>query len=232
MLAWPDWQARGVEAAATPAPADPVVATINSEPVSAGEYRLIMERKTAEVFSFMKQHRDLDDHPGYWRENTGPDGPLAKLRELVRAELVRIKVYQGLAKEKGLVKETSFAGFQAEFERENARRGAAKSAGQVIYGPAQYRMGTYYYILLGDLAYKLKQALAKELESKISDSEIEKYYEANKASFGDKSLEDMRKGILTLLSTRAAEKELEALCVSAKVTMNEPLLRPLVPRLD
>ena len=223
---------RGGEPKAMPAQVDPVVATINNEKVPAAEYRLIMERKTADVFSYFKEHKDLDDHVGYWSESSGPEGPLARLRQVVLEELIRIKVHQSLAKEKGLIKETSFANFKEEFERENVRRAAAKSAGQVIYGPSQYRIGTYYYILFGDLAYKLKQAIAKELEPEIPESEIKSYYEANKDSLGGKSLDDMRRKILVFLSTKAAEKKLDALCASAKVEVNEPLLRPLVPRSD
>ena len=224
--------ANGQESKVQPAPADSVVATINSQTVSADEYRLVMERKVAGVYSFFKQQHDVDDHPGYWNESSGPDGPLAKLREMVREELVRIKACQGLAKEKGLVQETSFASFQAGFERENARRSAAKSAGQVIYGPVKYRMASYYYILFGDLVYKLKQSLAKAHEPEITEGEIGKFYEENKAAYGGKPLEDMKKGIVTFLSTKAAEKELEALCASAKVEINEPRLRALVPRFD
>ena len=225
-------QARAGESKEAPAPMDPIVATINSEPVSAGEYRLIMERKTAEAFSYMKEHYDMDDHLGYWSEKSGAKGPLAKLRELIQEELVRIKVYQGLAKDRGLLKDTSFANFEAEFERENARRKTAKSAGQVVYGPKQYPRTAYYYILYGDLVFKLKQAMSKDLESKIPEVEIGKFYEENKAAFGDKSLADSRQRIVEVLGNKSAEKDLEAACASAKVKVEEPLLRTLVPRMD
>jgi hypothetical protein len=214
------------------APADPVVATINNEAVTAAEYRLVMERKTAEVFGYMKQRYDLDDHPGYWSESTGPEGPLAKLREVVLEELVRIKVCQGLAKEKGLVRETSFAAFQEEFQRENARRSEAKRQGQVVYGPAQYRMAAYYYIRFGDLIYKLTQALAKEGEAQIPEAEIVKFYQENKASYDNKPLAEVRQRILEVLSLKEARKQLKALYASASVKVNEKPLRGLVPRVD
>lgn len=211
---------------------DPVVATINGETVTAGEYRLIMERKASEVFSFMKKNHNIDDHLGYWSDNSGSEGPLAKLREVVKEELVRIKTCQGLAKKKGLINDTSFAGFQTGFERENARRNAAMSAGEVIYGPTQYRRTSYYYILFGDLIYKLQNALEKEFEREVQEAEIEKYYEENRVSFKGKSLNDSRKWVLGFLCKKKVEIALDALRKTAAVEVNEPLLRTLVPRLD
>jgi len=222
----------GGESKTAPALADQIVGTINSESVSAGEYRLIMERKASEAFSYMSVHYNLEDHPGYWAENSKPDSPLAKLREMVRDELVRIKVYQGEGKARGLIKDTSFANFLSEFERENTRRLEAKRLGQVVYGPRQYGMTPYYYILFGDLAYKVTQAVAKELESKVPESEIRECYEERKATFKGKPLEEMRNGIVTYLATRAAEKKLDALCASAKVEIKESSLRGIVPRVD
>jgi len=221
-----------METAIQAEPEDPVVATINKEPVSAREYRLVMELQVAVVYSLFKEKQNLDDHLGYWNESSGPTGPLAKLREVVRGELIKIKVYQGLAKEKGMLNETTYSAFHAEFTRENARRTAALGAGQAIYGPPQYRETPYYYIRLGDLVYKLKQAISKEHESKITESEIGKYYDENKASFGDKSLSDARQEILTVLSVEEAGKEIDALCASAKVEVSEHRLRSIVPRSD
>ena len=48
--------------------ADPVVATVNDQLVTAAEYRLVMERKVALVYSYFKEHQNLDDHLGYWSE--------------------------------------------------------------------------------------------------------------------------------------------------------------------
>jgi len=218
---------------AAPAPVtDPVVATINGEPVSAAEYRLVMERKVSLVYSYFKEHQNLDDHPGYWSESSGANGPLAKLREMTREELVHIKVCQGLAQTKGVARETSFASFQSDFERENTRRAKAKAEKQVIYGPHQYRETSYYYIRFGDLVFKLKQAMARGAELKVTESEIKKFYEENRSLLGDKSLADARRGIVMFLSTKEAEQELDALYASARVEMNEAMLRSIVPRMD
>lgn len=209
---------------------DRIVLTINNEPVSAGEYKLVMERKIAVVYSLLKRQRNLDDQPGYWSEASGPDGPLAQLKQLTLEELVKMKVYQLLAKEKGLINDTRFSAFLENFERENARRQAAKIAGEVVYGPTRYRLPAYYYICFGDLTYRLTNTLARELEPSISESDIKSFLEKNKASFGDELSPEIRKRILELLSAKAAEMKLRTLCASAHVQVNETVLRTISPR--
>lgn len=211
---------------------DPVVAVINGEPVSASEYRLVMDRKSAEVYTYFKQTRNLDDHLGYWSEDSGPDGPLAKLRQIVRDELTRIKVCQGLAKSRGLLADTTFTAFQSKFERENARRLAAKSAGEVVYGPTQYRMPMYYYVQFGNLIHELTRTLAIELEPALGEDEIMALYREKEAEFQSLTWEESRKAIVRFLSRQKAEAQLKEMQSSAVVTFEEPLLRDLVPRLD
>lgn len=212
--------------------ADPTVLTINGEPVSANEYTLVMHRKTALVTSHFKQTRDLDDHPGYWSPASGPDGPLAKLRELTLAELVRIKVYQVEARARGLMKNIDFASFRSAFEKENARRLAAKARNEVIYGPPQYRRDAYYFVLFGDVSYKLEHAIAKELEPTITDAEISAFLAAHEEGFKELSTEEARLRITESLSLLAAQKKLGDLRASAVTELRpEPLAR-LRPRSD
>lgn len=211
---------------------DTTVVVINVEAVSAAEYTLVMHRQTALVASHFKQTRDLDDHRGYWSPASGPDGPLAKLRELTLAELVRIKVYQSEARTRGLMKNIDFASFRTAHEKENARRLAAKSRNEVIYGPPQYRLDVYYYILLGDVSYKLEQALAKELESAVTGGEIDAFLAEHKEDFKGFSTEDARRRATEVLSLRAAHKKLADLRASAVIEIHPGPLAKLNPRPD
>lgn len=208
------------------------VLTVNGEPVSADEYTLVMRRQTALVTSHFKQTRDLDDYPGYWSPASGPDGPLAKLREVTLAELVRIKVCQSEARARGLMKNIEFASFRDAFEKENARRLAAKARNEIIYGPPRYRRDIYYFILLGDVSYKLEHAMAKELEPTITDAEINDFLAAHAEGFKELSTEETRRHITEVLSLRAAQKKLDDLRASAVTEIHpEPLAR-LNPRPD
>lgn len=211
---------------------DPVVVTINGEPVSAGEYSLVMGRQAPRVFAFMKRKNNLDDHSGYWSPDTGPDGPFAKLRAAVLEELTRIKVQQAMAKQKGLVADISFGTFRKGFLKENERRRESIAAGTVIYGPQQHNESAYYYILFDDLAYRLQRKVCQEEAPAIPESEIRKFYEEHKTSLKDPPYESVRERIAREIAGRNFQKLLPSLCDSAKVEVKEELIRELLPRHD
>ena len=209
--------------------ADPVVGRINNQPVTAGEYRLIMLREASGVFSQLKAMRDLDDHFGYWKDG---GEPLAKLRETVRDELVRIKVRQELARKRGLVQDIDFETFVTEYAAENARRKEAVARGEAIYGPISFSPAASYYARFGDLSFRLTDLLTREAEPTITDEQVEKIYRDRREEFGDKKLEDVRTPIRAYLAKTRAEEQIQQLCAAAKVEMDPVALQGLVPRLD
>ena len=220
---------------ASPSPADaedyPVVLTINQEPVSAREYRMVMQRNVASVFNYFKEQENLDDHAGYWADS-GPTRPLARLRKTTLEELTKIKVHQGRAKELGLIADTSFARLHKDFETENARRAAAKASGEPIYGPPEYRLTGFYYVKLRDLEYALRQTLGKQLEAQVTDSDINKFYSDNQTTLKDRPLADLRADVIRVLGVKKAEAQLAQLCTNATVEVNESRLAPITPRSD
>jgi hypothetical protein len=208
---------------------DPVVGRINDEPVTAAEYRLVMLREAPNVFSHLKATHDLDDHAGYWQDG---GEPLSLLRNAVRIELVRVKVFQALARDRGLIKDTGFGVFLEDHATENARREEAVSKGEVIYGPRNYSVAALYYVRMGELAFRLTDLLAKEAEPAISDESVEEVYRERRSEFGEKSLSEVKTPIRAWLAKTRAEKQLEALCAVARVEMNVSELQKLVPRVD
>ncbi|HVJ45223.1 MAG TPA: hypothetical protein VM511_02480 [Luteolibacter sp.] len=220
------------EAPASSAATDMVVATINGEPVSAGEYSLVMGRQAPRVYASLKAEKNLDDHFGYWSPDAGPDSPFAKLRGMVLQELVTIKVQQTMAKEKGLQNDISFAGFQEGFLKENNRRREALAAGTVIYGPKQHNEPAYYYILFGDLSFRLKRKVCQETAPHIPEEEIRKFYEEHKAALKNPAYDAVRDRIAEEIAGRNFERLLPSLYQSAKVEINEEVIRGLLPRHD
>jgi hypothetical protein len=218
--------------ASATATAEPPAMTINGEPVSAREYRLVMQRHTAAIYGQFSRDKKLEDHAGYWNPDSGPEGPLAKLRELTAAELVKIKVSQLLGRQYGLVSDISFEAFLQKRETENARRATAVQTNQVIYGPQHYRLSAYYYIQLRDLEFRLKQTMTREFAGKITDTEIQKYYAENEATLGKKPLTEIRLGIIEMLSTRKAAAQLERLRAEAAVKTDAAQLAQITPRSD
>jgi hypothetical protein len=211
---------------------DAIVVTINGEPVSAGEYSLVMGRQAPRVYAFLKENNDLDDHFGYWNPDTGPNGPFAKLRAMVLEELTTIKVQQIMTKDKGLQKDISFAGFQEGFLKENNRRKDALAAGTVIYGPKQHNETAYYYILFDNLAYQLKRKVCQETAPGIPEEEIRKFYDEHKVALKEPPYDTVRERIAEEIAGRNFAKLLSSLYKSAKVEVKEDLIRELLPRHD
>ena len=214
---------------------DTIVATINGEPVSAGEYSLVMGRQAPRVYALLKREKNLDDHIGYWSPDSGPEGPFAKLRQTVLEELTKIKVQQTMAKDKGVTKDVSFTTFHEGFQKENQRRKEALANGTVIYGPKQHDETAYYFILFGDLSYRLKQKVCKETAPKIPEEEIRKFYDEYKdkaATLKDVPFEAARERIAEEIAGRNFDKHLPSLYQSAKVEVQEDLIRDLLPRHD
>lgn len=216
--------------AADTATAEPPVMTVNGEPVSAPEYRLVMQRHTAAIYGQFSRDKKLEDHPGYWIPDSGPEGPLAKLRELTTTEIVKIKVRQILGRQYGLVSDISFEAFLKKRETENARRATAVQTGQVIYGPQHYRLSAYYYLQLRDLEFRLKQTMTREFAGKITDAEIQRTYSENEATLGKKPLAEIRLGIIEMLSERKAAAQLERLRTEATVKIDAAQLAQITPR--
>ena len=99
--------------------ADPTVLTVDGEPVSAAEYTLVMEGRTAEVTNYFYAKDGLADHAGYWKDDGKPANPIRTLRDQVTAELRAVKTVQRLAKEKGVIADISYAAFHEDFLKEN-----------------------------------------------------------------------------------------------------------------
>jgi hypothetical protein len=211
---------------------DPIVLTIDGEPVSAREYSLVMRRQVAQVYDYFKQKYDLDDHSGYWRTSGLAETPLAKVREMTLEELTRIKVQQGLAKARGLIKDSAFSGFESDLKRENARRSKAIAGKEVIYGPKQYPDAVYYSIRMGEISYALQKAVCKERGHIISDQAVEAYYQENKESMGDKPLDEIRERIRDHLEKLDFASLMKEAFASAKVEVQEAEVARLVPRVD
>lgn len=70
--------------------------------------------------------------------------PLDKLVADVRERLLRSRAQQQLAQADGVLEGTGFAAYQEALEAENARRQQAADNGDIVYGPQQYGMRTFY----------------------------------------------------------------------------------------
>lgn len=211
---------------------DPVVMTINGEPVSEREFKLVMDGRVAEVTGYFYGTYKLEDHSGYWWDNGKAESPIKLLRKIATEELTRIKTIQGWAKQKGLITDTSYAAFQQGMLAENARRLKAVESKQAIYGPTQYKEYRYYFFKLTDLNQALLESVAKEPDYAVPAAEIETFYKENQDVFGARGLEDVRAQIVSIFQKKKYEARLNELIAQAKVEIDSAVLNTIAPRHD
>ncbi len=212
--------------------ADPTVLTVDDEPVSAAEYKLVMEGRTAEVTNYFYAKHGLADQAGYWKDDGKPANPIRTLRDLVTTELRGIKTVQRLAKAKGVTADISYAVFREDFLKENARRAKALEKKEVIYGPKIYKERPYYYFRQTDLGQALLEVFSKEPENAIPEAEIAAFYEENKELLAGKPLEEVRGRIVSALQKKKYEQWVKDQTAQAKVEINADVLGGIAPRHD
>lgn len=214
------------------AASEAVVMTVDGEPVTAPEYRLVMEGKTAEVFNYFYGKDGREDRPGYWQDDGQAENPIRRLRTVVTDEMRRIKTVQRVAKEKGVLTDISFAAFQAELTRENERRRVAVEKNQVIYGPKQYKPYRYYFFRLQDHEQAAFEAFIKDPGNAAQEKAIADFYAANASHFEGRPLSEMRDQIARILQRKTFDAMIVAQVEKAKVEINAEALNAIVPRID
>ena len=210
------------------------VATAAGEPVDAEEVRLAMARRKAEVCSWFREHRGLEDQPGYWmdRGDISPS-PILRLREMALADLKEMKALMRAARERGLVTDISHAGFLRELEQENARRREMASSGGIIYGPRQYSLPAYHSIHYQNTAYRLKQVLMAEAARTLTDKDVQEYQRAHPDAFNKGTPEQNREATLKRLRDEYAQRAMLAIVAEAEISVvDEAVFNAISPRID
>ena len=129
-----------------------VIAGLAGRPVPADEYAFHADQLRTEVASRLMAKHGVTMYPGFW--TTELDG--VKPEDVLRAEtlrrIARFQVVQELALENGLIEAVlDYAGMLAAFNEENLRRREMKEAGEVFYGPVQFRQDVYFNVRLEQL---------------------------------------------------------------------------------
>lgn len=155
-----------------------VIAGLAGRPVPADEYAFHADQLRTEVASRLMAKHGVTMSPGFW--TTELDG--VKPEDVLRAEtlrrIARFQVVQELALENGLIEAVlDYAGMLAAFNEENLRRREMKEAGEVFYGPVQFRQDVYFNVRLEQLVRGLQKAgVARDadLDDKAVQTQLEK----------------------------------------------------------
>ncbi|GIP28532.1 hypothetical protein J23TS9_36620 [Paenibacillus sp. J23TS9] len=143
-----------------------IVAYINMEPVDKEEF-LLLAMQTR----------------GY-REEKG--GKLSEsLKEQVMESLIQVKTAEQEAIRQGISEKGAYASLSAELEQENKRRDEAVRSKQVIYGPRQFTLQSYYDYKHARTLNQLKMVWKKK-QPNVEDKALRAYYEENRNQLAKK----------------------------------------------
>ncbi|MCL2003073.1 MAG: peptidyl-prolyl cis-trans isomerase [Oscillospiraceae bacterium] len=161
---------------------DPVVATVNGEPVTFDEMTMVMGNFRVETAAYFFSRYGLEFTQGFWETEVDGTTPLEYIKEKALDFLVEKKVQQQFIRRRGLIGDFSHSAFLKALETENARRGETIAQGGVVYGVERFDPMTYYDYLFINQVQSLLTERGDELFP-VSYSDIERFYEENKSNF-------------------------------------------------
>jgi len=159
------------------------VETVDGDPLPVREYELFLARDRAETFAYFQQHYGVADSANFWTTAHGGETPSDHLKHAALADATNALVQQELAVKYGVVSGFTYAGFLTAWQNQNASRAAAVAAHQVIYGPTSYSESDYFTYVSEQMAQQLRIVLPDKGVIKVTDAELEDYYNAHKSQF-------------------------------------------------
>ena len=153
-----------------------LVAKVNGEPVCVREFRLKLDTKSIEVFEYYKKKYGIENSREFWFSVYDGEVPAEVAKKQAFDEIVRIKVQQILAKEKGIIKSADYKEFLNELKKENKTRKDASKGNKVIYGPDTYGEIGYFNYFYDNIVGELKKKLSQK-ELLIPEQELVESYE-------------------------------------------------------
>lgn len=157
------------------------IATVNGVPVYVREYKIKLKSKNIEVMDYFKQKYKIENSNKFWSNSFNGEVPGEIARKKALDDIVRLKVVQILAKEKGIIKSADYKDFLNELEKENKLREDALKNNKVIYGPSKYGEVEYFTYTYENMVAKLKEKL-KDKELAISEDKLVDMYKVFKKS--------------------------------------------------
>ncbi|MEX0325030.1 MAG: hypothetical protein AB3N33_02960 [Puniceicoccaceae bacterium] len=136
-----------------------VVAILGGQPVFEDEYRFHEERVKTNVASRIMRLHGVDMSPDFWTTEVDGVTPGETLKNEALRSIARFRVVQTLAVEQGLLEAVmSYRDMITAFHEENLRRKEMKEAGEIFYGPVQFRKDVYISVRLEQLTRALQKA--------------------------------------------------------------------------
>lgn len=155
------------------------VLKINGTDIGIEEYCLVMGTLRSEtVLYYSEKYGETDFGDLFWDKSyaKGEKTPAQHLKMLTNEKLTENHIILDWAVQSGLIKDSTFNYVKSDMERENAERAQKVQSGQAVYGVAQFTTQQYYDYLVSNCSVDLRNLV----EKKLTDNEIEDFYEKNK----------------------------------------------------
>lgn len=159
-----------------------VVGYINGDAVSVDFFKVQLMNEAANSFQYFHDKYGAMDSENFWTNSLGKEVPIEYAKQKTMGNIAAIMVQLQLAKENGLLTDTSYEAFIGSLKEENKRRKESIETGKVIYGPIQYSENEYFNYLLSNLIIKLKEKL-QETEFLLPEEKLKQMYKKDKGNF-------------------------------------------------
>lgn len=135
-----------------------IVLTINNEAVTDEEFIFFMKQERALTYSYFYTNYGAEQSPEFWNTSFVGETPVQYIQNLTIKKLVEINKHLVLAREFGQLDDISFKAIQNKYELENKRRSEAIEKGEVIYGPKEFSMFTFFSYWYSNLVIDIRKA--------------------------------------------------------------------------
>lgn len=140
-----------------------VVANVDGTPIVFAELCLAAEDIRSEVISYFYNTYSAVQSEDFWTLDFNGETPNLKFYTLALEEAVRIKTEQIMFKDYKIAEDISYKTFYDQFIAENKRRAEALENDEIIYGPQQYSIDSYFDYIHNNRLLKLKAEINKEV---------------------------------------------------------------------
>ncbi len=207
------------------ATASETVATVNGERVRAEELQHWMLLERADVARYFYREHGVRDASDLWRREFGGESPAEMLRRQALEKLVRIKVQQLLAVEKGILASTDFRDIMEKRNAVNRARQKRIDRGGVVYGPKQFSPRTYFDHVFDRMVEDLKAHLA-ENDFKLPEADMRERFREQGLE-GVRSFERIRGALQMQYVDEAYEQWVNESVEAAKVRIERDALEKI-----
>ncbi|GGA26465.1 peptidyl-prolyl cis-trans isomerase [Paenibacillus physcomitrellae] len=190
LTGWASSEKPAGAAAAAPGE-DAVILTVDGEPVTAQEYRLLMNREKSAVTNAFNAKYGAEDQPDYWTHDFGGESPLQALKQRTDKAAAESKTIQRLAREQGLIGDISFSRLLADWQTLNRQRSQNLQTNQPVYGLTSFTLDQYYDYYMNHLKQQLQEKLGDNT-LKPAEQDIKTYYDAHPQLFQSRDEYDVQ----------------------------------------